>query len=1073
MAEDKTTNNIENETPDSNVNELIRIVHSHLTPIASIYSPINSTSSATRTYTPPLMGTSARAAKRRVDSDSGPIRIEGTDTYNQQLQHHYQNVRQILEDQQQNQDELHSSNVDMPPESRQSFSAKRDFFEQRFKTPPPTYDSPPRQQQAQKIVTTITTTTTTAAATPTGPTYNVQDRTSSSSNESPSVDRVLEQAVELQKMSNINAIKNESQAPLIIERTEEYQVFLDSSNHEVRRTPSTSRTSIVQLTKTGHATDLDQAQAQVESLTDDHQAIQHLTRVLQEHNVSTINEYKRSPSQTNQNPIALSLLSSPNILVDRPNLPITSDYTVIDALVNNPLGTMNDNYNNMLNKRCNEIMTNLRNPEYLNTLKQTTTTTTTTAAIAKDSKKKSKEKKPKEKKLKEQNSRENEKESKRKTSLTDDNIERATVRSHITTAEVLQAKTVEPMTAATLSEQVPLIDPKEKKKQDKEKKKALKVKSKSKSKSENYQAIDAIISSPISIRLPDSYLTKYNVSPPLSLSLPLQSIPSTEISNPIINKNTTTTATLSKDNTNTNVQDKNQTLFHLIQIVGAIQLHGAPGIKDSLHRVPTKTSIATDSKESIIAPKQSAFVLNEVIHEQALLEQQRPIVTSNPTVPSLHGVVRRQSLLEQQRPITSPNEAETNLQSEPIKPRIIYRYMDEQGRILKISSVPPSELREQPAQQYTYHNIEPPYLYGRHIAVNDDRRHPLPQYEQHATWHGEPKLPTTVTREDFELRDRRVPQLSEQFIPAERTIPASVEHERPSRTSSQQQPRTYHYPNQQAVKLAWLPLSYPAEQAMPGGATGYDTDSTISERSTTQRPYEYGPTDSQYRYTNRPYYNDHYYNRSPGPSYYRNPPTVHYGGRGVSPEYGGLSRNYIEVFRGGDFRESKPSEIYSLPLSEQMRTSPNFPSSSRYSRYDQYQSERYGTMLNRNNIASTQPAYYSNSLPKSHYQNHIPPSTVHASTYYTHRSPFQHRTVQSSPNPECKNFIRHSKSFDYRPLRTKLQREYKITSNLLVDEWDYPQTSQNNKYSAATSATNQSGVSSPDDVFISNRTNKA
>ncbi|CAF4547460.1 unnamed protein product, partial [Rotaria magnacalcarata] len=80
-------------------------------------------------------------------------------------------------------------------------------------------------------------------------------------------------------------------------------------------------------------------------------------------------------------------------------------------------------------------------------------------------------------------------------------------------------------------------------------------------------------------------------------------------------------------------------------------------------------------------------------------------------------------------------------------------------------------------------------------------------------------------------------------------------------------------------------------------------------------------------------------------------------GRGISPEYGGLSRNYIEVFRGGDFRETKPSEIYSLPLSEQMRTSPNFPSSSRHSRYDQYQSERYGTMLNRNNIPSTQPAY--------------------------------------------------------------------------------------------------------------------
>ncbi|CAF4437084.1 unnamed protein product, partial [Rotaria magnacalcarata] len=88
-------------------------------------------------------------------------------------------------------------------------------------------------------------------------------------------------------------------------------------------------------------------------------------------------------------------------------------------------------------------------------------------------------------------------------------------------------------------------------------------------------------------------------------------------------------------NNNTNVQDKNQTLFHLIQIVGAIQSHGAPYIKDSLDPAPTRTSIANDSKESVIAPKQSAFVLNEVVHEPALLEQQRSIVTSNPTVPSL------------------------------------------------------------------------------------------------------------------------------------------------------------------------------------------------------------------------------------------------------------------------------------------------------------------------------------------------------------------------------------------------------------------------------------------------------
>ncbi|CAF3328767.1 unnamed protein product, partial [Rotaria sp. Silwood2] len=31
--------------------------------------------SSTRTYTPPLMGTSARIAKRRVDGDTGPIRM--------------------------------------------------------------------------------------------------------------------------------------------------------------------------------------------------------------------------------------------------------------------------------------------------------------------------------------------------------------------------------------------------------------------------------------------------------------------------------------------------------------------------------------------------------------------------------------------------------------------------------------------------------------------------------------------------------------------------------------------------------------------------------------------------------------------------------------------------------------------------------------------------------------------------------------------------------------------------------------------------------------------------------------
>jgi hypothetical protein len=1021
MTDDKgTASKIETTTTDNKIDELVNIVNKHRNP-DSPTSPIGST----RTYTSPLMGTSARAAKRRMDSDSGPIRIEGTDTYNQQLQHHYQNVRQILEDQQQSQ----TSNVDSVPESRQSFSAKREFFEQRFKTPPPTYDTPPRQQQqGQKVITTTAT-------------INVQDRTSSSSNESPSVDRVLEQAVELQKLSNVTSTKSESQLPFVIERTEQYQVFLDSANHEVRRTPSITRTSIIPITKTGHATDLDQAQAQIERTTDDHQAIKNLTRALQEHNVTTINEYKRLPSQTN--PITPSSSSPPSaILHDRTNLLKKSEYSVIDALLNNPVGTIDDKYNQLLNLRSNDIITNLRNPEYLNSLKQPTKTS-----------KKTDKKKPKEKK------------SKKKSSTNNEPIEQALLTPLVDTPESLPTQTTEPITTTTISnEQTPLIDPKETKKQKKEtkkqkketkeqkketkeqkketkeqkkeNKKPVKTKPKSKSKTEDYQVIDAIISSPVSIRLPDSYLTKYNVSAPLSQSSPLPSIPPSVPSNTVV----TTTATSPSKDKKATAADKNQTLYHLVKIVDDLKAHHA-----TTFAIPINTS-ATQSKESVVTGKPAQPVVKQVA--------------------------------QQQRSDTTSKQTETRPLSEPIKPRIVYRYMDEQGHILKISSTPPSQLREQPAQQYLYRNTEPPHFYGRHIVTDDDRRHPLPQYEQRATWQGEPKLPTTVTREDFELRDKRVPQLIEQSIPTSRTVPVSVEHERPSRPTSQQQQqtRTYHFPNQHNVKLAWLPLSYPSDpQYIPTGTAGYDTDSTISERSANFRPYDYGPNDPHYRYSTRPLFYD-YYNRSPGPTYYLPPPLLPQGGRGISPEYGGgTSRNYIEVFRGGDFRETKPSEVYSLPLSEHIRTSPILPTNTRHSRYDQYQSERYGSIPHHDHIptsSSQQNFYYSNTLPNSRYQQNIPPPTVYTSTYYTHRNPYSHRTVESSPNPEYTNYIRQSKSFDYRPLRTKLQREYKITPNLLLDEWDYPQTPDTIKYSTTTSTTNRSGLSSPDDVFISNRTNK-
>ena len=398
----------------------------------------------------------------------------------------------------------------------------------------------------------------------------------------------------------------------------------------------------------------------------------------------------------------------------------------------------------------------------------------------------------------------------------------------------------------------------------------------------------------------------------------------------------------------------------------------------------------------------------------------------------------------------------------------MYRYMDEQGNILKISSTPPSQLREQPSQLYTNRNTEPPYFYGRHIAIDDERRHPLSQYEQRATWQGEPKLPTTVTREDLESRDKRVPQLIEQSIPASRTVPVSVDHERSSRPSSSQP-----YPNQQNIKLAWLPLSYPSDPCYP--SAGYETDSTISERSNTYRPMDYGPNEGHYRYSVRPIHNE-YYTCSPTPAFYPPPPPLlSHGGRGISPDYSsnGMSRNYIEVFRGGNFRETKPSEIYSLPFNEHMRTSPLVPTNSRHSRYDQYQTERYGTVSN--STPYQQTYHNTNTLPHTCYQTNIPSPTVHTSTYYTHRNPSSNRTVQNSPDPDYSTYVRQSKSFDYRPLRSKLQREYKITPNLLVDEWDYPQTSEARKCSTTTTVTttNRSGLSSPDDVFLSNRSVKA
>jgi hypothetical protein len=380
--------------------------------------------------------------------------------------------------------------------------------------------------------------------------------------------------------------------------------------------------------------------------------------------------------------------------------------------------------------------------------------------------------------------------------------------------------------------------------------------------------------------------------------------------------------------------------------------------------------------------------------------------------------------------------------------------MDEQGRILKISSTAPSQLREiipkEPIQN-SYQNIEPTYFRNRQIVV-DDKRHPLiSEREQRITRQDESKSPTRVTKEDLQLRDKRIPKLSEQLSSTTtRTIPISIEREHSIKTPFQQQQQQHisPHPNQQNVQLTWLPLSYQLDQKyVPSGTAGYDSDSTNSEHSIKYGPYDYAPIDTHSRNNNRPLFEKtHYQNRSPVRSYYPSPSRLPYGSRGISPDYAdhGVSRNYIEVFRDGEIR---PSEVYSLPFNESTVTNHHH-----HSRYDQYQ-------------------------PVKHVQNRVPSSSPHSKyakiiiPSLSNPDPYSPPTGQNSPNHDYiyfDNYLRQSKSFDYRPLRTKLQREYKITPNLLVDEWDHSQQLTSNDYNKQTS------VSSPDDVFYSNhRTNKA
>lgn len=844
------------------VGELVRMVDDDLNPILA--SP---TLSTVRTHTSPLMGTYARAAKRRIDSESGPVRIEGTDTFNQPMQHIYQNSRQITNDQMNN------------LESRRLMNKQID---DRVKFPSSNYDAPPRKDPStvtpQKIITTITTTTTTT------PAKQYQSNTSLNEASVP-VDRLFEHAVELQKLGNLNS--NSSKEPLVIERKEQYQVFMGA----------TDRDQTHPVTRSGQATDLDQAQA--DRLVDDHQAIQHLTRALQEHNTTTLNEYKRLPSQTT--PIVINTtttttrIPSTRLLVDQP---IPSEFSVIDALLHNPLGTNNPKQNSKLQTRFNTILTNLRNADYVNALKESTR-----KVVKKKKTKKSSKDSPKGPPVDKQ--------------------------TQITEAMI------DPNLVST--EQTSLINSAD---QDKPNKFGTK--------NSDYQVVDAVIGSPISYRLPDAYLTKYRTNPPLSQSF----LPSS-----ITGKNDD--ILLSQQS---NLKAKPETVNGLVKVVNDLTLHHAAALTAS---VPSTTNNLPQSASSGYS----------------------------------HQV---------------PVQRSTNHSSESVKPRILYRYIDEHGNVLKISPVAPSQLKEIVSERSQRNPTEGNYVNNRSLIVEDERN---------TLWSNQSRLPKGMSREDYNPSEKR---------PTARTIPVTIEREYPPRVPLPQSQPFHPHSNEETIQTTWLPRSQKLEppRSPMSGQGGYDTDTTDSEHSTTYRSNEYPQRGYPQRTVNppvRPY--------DPSPS------RLVHGNQRISPDYtrAVTPRNYIEVFRDGDV---KPSEIYSLPFNDSSSTI------DRHSRYDQYQSNRQG----RPEISSVSPS--------SNYVKSIPTLSNRDG------HPSQHSPTRNSSYLDSHS--QPTKVSEYRPLRTKLQREYKITPSLLVDEWDLPETPTSPDYQT------QPNLTSADDVFMtSNRTYKA
>lgn len=947
-----------NVTSNNNVNEQVRYMTYDINPTRT---PPNFNS--TRTFSPPLMGTYARAAKYRNEGDMGPVRIDNTDTHYEQIQRLPQNFRPVSGNEQ-------SHQIIIADQSRPPSNMRQASFEQSMQRPSSTYDAPPLEcQPIQKVITTITTTT---KAVPTLINRSSSANRSSSTNEPPN-----EQTSQLQKSTGVTIVKNDANQA----RTHE--------QHSVNANVSENRVLInLPMLKTNGSTDLDKAQAHLNTINDDHQAIKHLSQALHEHNKTIVNEYKRLPSQTNSGLINTTITTT-TTKFDPTSKPTNNEFTVIDALLDNPLGSYDDEHNNTLHKRFSNIVSNLKNSESANL---------STSSGQKDT--------------------------------TNKSSKVITTKIVNTTIMDQQTPLKESTTGATSnsSEQNQSLSAKSKKKKDKENKKS-KTKSKQSPKDANYQVIDALIGSPTSTYLPDEYLTKYKVVPPLS-SIPCIA----SISNAI------------QSTQPSNTKSKNDTLHNLVNIVNELMLHHSASL------VAATTVTKTEVQQSVKPTN-----LTQTVQPQ---QQQQP---------------QKQ---QPEQPVTEANQATVQSQSRPVTPRVIYRYMDDQGNVLKLSSTPPSKLRESkpdPARQYSYRYIEPSTVDTRQMIRDDERASRRSEYEQYTARQdsSRPKVVTILTRDnlnaqgkgaldlnstvpeqprqysyrtiettyiptqqvakddenacrrrEYEQRvlqrddprptistsrgefeqDRRRAQSYERPSSRPQPVPVTVEYRDSVKTAPPEQQYVYHHHPQENVSLTWLPLRHEQQPAY------YNIDSTIHERAPTYRTYEYVPTQAYCCHNNQAVPQNVIYRDQPsGHACYSCPTLGSYISSSPLSEYEchGCPRNYIEVFRGD---EVLPSEVYSLPLNEILAAT------HRYSYVDENEHRKDGDHIrSRSSQRPSEKFVSSKSTHELHRQNMSPSN----SNYDITRN---------------NNQLSQSKSFDYRPLRTKLLREHDMASRLISDE---------------------------------------